>query len=131
MRALAFVLFMIVGAGCGEDIFINERRWSRVQGELVKGPSGCINASDLDGHPAKFTPRVEGSSDFGTFQTTGDGAVHILIHSQGVTLATRSYNREFLRSHRVDEFIVTTQGGVEYLLRYWGGPCTPLELDLP
>jgi hypothetical protein len=62
------------------------------------------------------------------FAESEDGDVVLeQVFSDTELLASRRYDVAFLTSAKVDEFGVKTHAGKEYLLRFWGGSCAPLD----
>lgn len=94
--------------------------WIKADGVWGDRGESCFLANELDGRASQFTP-VDDGSDYGDFIASGGGAIVFIAHSRGEVLAERRYDEAFIESRKVDEFVVTTKGGVERRMAFWGG----------
>jgi hypothetical protein len=138
-RALLLFLAGLAGAGLGcedgPEFAFNERIFEYPS--MKPAGSGCT-AVKLGG--GSGGTGVAGGSDGSTLAITVSFAdeVVVTVKEAGRLLFQRTYDEAFLRSGRLDEFIVTASAGQGRLLRYWssfdagGRPhCAPLEEDRP
>lgn len=96
---------------------------------LVPGdaPEGGYSCSDIGAGSGMMSGDT--TSNLWTSELADGQGVSVEIGSLDQVLAQRYYDRDFIESGRVDQFVVTAANGVEYELIYWGGdqcePCPP------
>jgi hypothetical protein len=110
--------------GCSDLYIVSEH--VELRGD-VRVPSGGGCAQAL--HRRGLLGSGLGSSDNGSSGGNGDLMVSendegdrfvVVVNSAGEELAHRSYDRDFLTSHKVDTFQVTTNGGKRFEFSYHG-----------
>jgi hypothetical protein len=112
----------------GEEVVVNERIFRLEGSTLTSQGGGCSNMK----LPGGGSPQTGGGlGDFSFAEGTEGDAFVVRVYSDAELLASRSYNAVRLRFSQVDEFSVTTHSGAVYVLRYWGGACTPLSAPSP
>jgi hypothetical protein len=66
------------------------------------------------------------ADDFQLVEEVDRGIARVKIYSEGTLVDERVYNRKFLRSDRIDRFVIRTDGGRAFALEYWGADdCEP------
>ena len=130
------ILMGVAGAlGCntGPEFAVNERTFELPS--MKPGPGGCMGIRLGRGPTETAATGASGAGSTLVTQASWGGEALVVRVSEGSTLLLeRSYDEEFLRSGRVDEFTVTSSTGQSRLYRYWasydenGQPrCAPLE----
>lgn len=122
---LALLLGTLTGSSVvaceGEEVAVslNEELFKLEPGLRLPQSRGCMGGGRSGDSSRSGTP----GSDFEyRTETRGDG-VHLEVRTVGRVLARRHYTEDFMRRTDVDEINVTTLGGQNFLLRFWGGPC--------
>ena len=126
-----FVVLVAIGMSlpsCAHDrVTVNQRMFLREGGRLKYEGGGC-SFMELGGSSSAPAPMK--GSDFQTTESQDGDVVLEQVFSDTELLASRRYDEAFLNSARVDEFTVKTHAGKDYVLRYWGGSCAPLDAGI-
>jgi hypothetical protein len=133
--ALAVVISLASpGVASARDFYLNHYVWQLIDEEWVRLGYGCsLLPSRVDS--GRATDEVEAAeeaqrghrpdeidvaADWQLIEQTTDGSPGVQIYSEGVLVEERAYKRGFLRSRRVDSFIVNVDTGAAYEFEYWG-----------
>jgi hypothetical protein len=126
-----FVVFAAIGISlpsCGHDrVTVNQRMFLREGGRLKYQGGGCSSMELGGSSPA---PAPMKGSDFQTTESQDGDVVVEQVFSDTELLASRRYDAAFLNSAKVDQVMVKTHAGKDYVLRYWGGSCAPLDAGI-
>jgi len=129
-----------LASGCfGEEIpapsvepsaFIMSMMQARVPGDAPEAGYSC---SDLTAGGGLISG--DETNNLWTRELADGEGLSVEIGSLDQVLALRYYDRFFIESGRVDQFVVTAANGVEYEFIYWGGdecePCPPAPYAPP
>ena len=99
----------------------------REGGHLKYEGGGCTFMVLGGSSPA---PAPVNGSDFETTESQDGDVVLEQVFSDTELLASRRYDQAFLDSAKVDEFTVETHASKDYVLRFWGGSCSPLDAGI-
>jgi hypothetical protein len=123
------------GSASARDLYLNHYVWQLIDDEWVRLGYGCsllpqrADASDRaaeDAEAAEEAERgrrpdeIEVAADWQLIEQIGERSATVQIYSESVLVDERVYKRGFLRSGRLDRFIVNVDTGAAYELEYWG-----------
>jgi len=140
LAPLCVALFLWVSCAPGVDVVVNERLFELPS---MKSRGGGCAMYELRKDTALSSGGGSTSGSGGTSpsglvvsQTSAGEIVLVKVSDQGHVLAERRYGEGFLRSEKVDEFVVRGFSGDQMMLRYWGTfdpdgrpRCAPFEDD--
>jgi hypothetical protein len=122
--ALLGVGLSLANAGCRDDanaFIMSQQHRVTAPGEsateAVAGGYTCSNVASGGGS----TGGGSRADDFWVAERTDASGLYLEVGSFDEVLVTRHYDRSFIAAHALDQFVVTTRGGVEYAFVYWGG----------
>jgi hypothetical protein len=126
--ALVVLQFQLLSCAPATRVTVNSRMFVQEGSHLTYQGGGCT-FMELGG-PSRSPPAPMKDSDFQTTESVDGDVVLEQVLSDTDVLASRRYDEAFLNSSKVDEFSVKTHAGKEYVLRFWGGSCAPLDAGI-
>jgi hypothetical protein len=128
-------------SGCTGDLYIVFEKAELRGDERMSHGGGCVLVMERAGLFSSGTSSSSGGSGGSSGSTDGDltveeGEQHeryvVVVRSFGQELEHRSYGRDFLTSHKVDTFQVTTASGKRFEFSYRGSDeCDPPSFEEP
>jgi hypothetical protein len=122
------------GVASARDLYLNHYVWQWIDEEWVRLGYGCSllpnrvdsgRATDEaeaaeEAQRGRRPDEVDVAANWQLIEQTADGTPGVQIYSEGALVEERAYKRGFLRSRRVDRFIVNVDTGAAYEFEYWG-----------
>ncbi len=114
--------------GCGSDLYLMERIYQMEGGERVPDPQASCGIVLERGLDSQGNFEDEGR-DLWLEESSDRKRVEIVVGSGDTILATRTFDRDFVKSGERNVLAVTTTQGIDYEIVHWGGDTCDASTD--
>lgn len=124
VRNCSGALLAWLATGCGPELYLMEKKETRVGDDWFYQGGGCMSVDDGQGSSSWSGATGSGSSNGSDYETSlivQGGQAEFTVRLAGAVVEHRVFDQEFLESGRVETVTVDLPDGEAQRFTFWGG----------